>query len=130
MKHVLTCVVCPNGCDIEVDTAPDGAILSITGQTCRRGEAFARQEVLDPQRTISSSVRLIGGELPLVSVRLNRPVPRARIPEVMEAVRSLTLSAPTHIGDVALANVLGLGADLIVTKNVACAGHEDAFQRA
>ena len=119
MKHLLTCIVCPNGCDIEVDTAPDGGILSIEGQTCRRGEEFARQEILDPQRTISSSVRLTGGELPLVSVRLSRPVPRARIPEVMEAIRALTLEAPTRIGDVALGHVLGLDSDVIVTKNVA-----------
>lgn len=126
MKHLMTCIVCPNGCDIEVETAPDGAILSIEGQTCRRGEAFARQEILDPQRTISSSVRLTGGELPLVSVRLNRPVPKARIPEVMDVIRTLTLSAPTHIGDIALPNVLGLDADLIVTKNVPRrAGHAD-----
>lgn len=126
MKHLMTCIVCPNGCDIEVETAPDGAILSIEGQTCRRGEAFARQEILDPQRTISSSVMLTGGELPLVSVRLNRPVPKAMIPEIMEAIRTLTLSAPTHIGDIALPNVLGLGADLIVTKNVPRrAGHAD-----
>lgn len=126
MKHLLTCIVCPNGCDIEVKTARDGTILSIEGQTCRRGEAFARQEILDPQRTISSSVRLIGGELPLVSVRLNRPVPKARIPEVMDVIRALTLNAPTRIGDVALSNVLGLDADLIVTKNVPRrAGHAD-----
>ena len=119
MKHLLTCIVCPNGCDIEVETAPDGGILSIEGQTCRRGEEFARQEILDPQRTITSSVRLTGGELPLVSVRLSRPVPRARIPEVMEAIRALTLEAPTRIGDVALGHVLGLNSDVIVTKNVA-----------
>ena len=119
MKHLLTCIVCPNGCDIEVETAPDGGILSIEGQTCRRGEEFAHQEILDPQRTISSSVRLTGGELPLVSVRLSRPVPRARIPEVMEAIRALTLEAPTRIGDVALGHVLGLDSDVIVTKNVA-----------
>lgn len=118
MKHLLTCIVCPNGCDIEAETAPDGEILSIRGQTCPRGETFARQEIQDPQRTIASSVRLLGGELPLVSVRLNRPVPKARIPEVMAAIRALTLEAPTHIGDIALGNVLGLGADVIVTKNV------------
>ena len=119
MKREFTCIVCPNGCDIEVETAPDGGILSIEGQTCRRGEEFARQEILDPQRTIASSVRLTGGELPLVSVRLSRPVPRARIPEVMEAIRALTLEAPTRIGDVALGHVLGLNSDVIVTKNVA-----------
>lgn len=119
MKHLLTCINCPNGCDIEVETAPDGALLSIQGYACRSGEAFARQEILDPQRTIASSVRLLGGELPLVSVRLNRPVPKAKIPEVMAAIRALTLEAPTRIGDVVLGNVLGLGADVIVTKNVA-----------
>ena len=56
MKHLLTCINCPNGCDIEVETAPDGALLSIQGYACRSGEAFARQEMLDPQRRFSKDL--------------------------------------------------------------------------
>ena len=118
MKQEMVCVVCPNGCEIEVETAQDGSIVSITGATCRRGEAYARQETLSPKRTIASSVRVIGGEQPLCSVRLTQAVPLGDIGRVMEAIRGVTLSAPVTIGDVVIADVLGLGSDVIATKNV------------
>ena len=39
----LTCIVCPMGCPLEV-TLEGGNILSVTGNTCPRGEKYAREE--------------------------------------------------------------------------------------
>ena len=83
-----------------------------------KGEDYVRQELTDPRRTIATSVPVDGGELPLVSVRLNRPIPKTDIFRVMEAVNAVRLQAPVSIGQVVLADVCGLGADVIVTKNV------------
>ncbi|MCD8222693.1 MAG: DUF1667 domain-containing protein [Clostridiales bacterium] len=117
MLKEFTCIVCPNGCGIEVETE-DGKAVTIRGAGCRRGEDYARQEISDPRRTIASSVRLKNGELPLVSVRLDAPVPRGRIFDVMKEIREIELEAPVSIGDLVIENVLGLGANVIVTKNV------------
>lgn len=118
MTREFTCIICPNGCDITAEY--EGTqVAKITGATCPKGEDYVRQELTDPQRNIATSVPVEGGELPLTSVRLNRPIPKARIFPVMEAIRTVKLQAPVAIGQVALADVCGLGADVIVTKNVA-----------
>ena len=117
--RVLTCIVCPNGCEITAVLDENGGVASLSGALCKRGEAYAAQEIVSPMRTISSSVRVLGGAAPMVSVRLNRPVPKAEIFHVMEAIRALEISAPVSAGEVLIADVLGLGSDVIATKHIA-----------
>lgn len=117
MKREFTCIVCPNGCTLEAEYQ-DSTVLAVRGGLCPKGADYATQELTDPRRTIASSVRVTGGTLPLVSVRLTRPVPKARIFDVMQAVRALSVAAPVRIGQVLIPDVLGLGSDLIATKNI------------
>ena len=117
MKRTFTCIVCPNGC--EIDAEFEGTkVLSISGNLCPKGETYVVQELTDPQRTISTSVRVLCGALPLASVRLTSAIPKDRIFDVMREINGQTLTAPTHIGDVVIKNVLGLNSDVIVTTNV------------
>ena len=117
MKRTFTCIVCPNGCEIEAEY--EGAqVRSISGNLCPRGGAYVTQELVDPRRTIATSVRVLGGALPLASVRLTSAIPKDRIFDVMAEINRHSLTAPVAIGDVALPNILGLGSDVIVTKNV------------
>ena len=102
MKRTFTCIVCPNGC--EIDAEYEGTnVLSVTGNLCPKGKAYVTQELIDPRRTI---------------VRLTRPVPKDRIFDVMAEIRRKTMKAPVRIGDVVIENVLGLGSDVLITKNV------------
>ncbi|MBR1408545.1 MAG: DUF1667 domain-containing protein [Clostridia bacterium] len=117
MKRTFTCIVCPNGC--EIDAEYEGTnVLSVTGNLCPKGKTYVTQELVDPRRTIATSVRVTGGALPLASVRLTAAVPKARIFDVMREINQKTLDAPVHIGDVVISDILGLGSDVIVTKNV------------
>ena len=118
MLKEFTCILCPNGCDIQADLDDKNTIQSINGANCQGGISYVRQEITDPQRTISSSILVKGGALPLVSVRLTKPVPKNSIFHVMEQIKSVTLTAPVRTGDVILSNVLGLGSDVIATKDV------------
>lgn len=118
MKRTFTCIVCPNGCDITAEYE-GSEVISMEGATCPKGEDYVRQELTDPRRNIATSVPVDGGLLPLVSVRLDRPIPKKDFFRVMEAINQVRLQAPTAIGQVALANVCDLGANVIVTKNVA-----------
>ena len=117
MLKEFTCIICPNGCEIEAEIA-DGKILSLEGAACPKGEAYVRQELTDPQRNIATSVLVRGGELPLASVRLTSPVPKARIFDVMEEIRKITVDAPVKAGTVLVKGVLGYDSDVIVTKSV------------
>ena len=118
MTRVFTCIVCPNGCEITTETE-NGAAAAVSGNLCPRGESYVRQELTDPRRTISSSAAVKGGELPLVSVRLTEPIPKAMIFDAMAEIRKLSLTAPVAAGTVLIKGILGTDSDVIATKDIA-----------
>jgi CxxC motif-containing protein len=120
MTKTWTCILCPNGCDIAAEVE-NGEIVILTGNLCPKGKDYAEQELRDPRRNIATSVLVLGGELPLVSVRLTLPIPKDRIFDVMEEIKALRLEAPVYGGQVMIQNVLGLGSDVIATRSVAAA---------
>lgn len=117
MIKEFTCIICPRGCELEA-VAEDGRLLSVSGAGCKRGEAYVRQELTDPQRNIATSVLVVNGRMPLTSVRLSRAVSKDRIFPVMAEIKKMVLKAPVHIGDIVIADVLGTGSDVIATKTV------------
>ena len=115
MKREFVCIVCPRGCPLYIDLET----LEVTGNTCKRGELYAKNEVTNPTRTITSSVRVNNRENTLVSIKTTNPVPKGKIMEVMKEINKVSVSAPTHIGDIVIHNVLGLeGVDVVITKNI------------
>ena len=116
-KRELTCIGCPLGCAVSV-TLDRGEILEITGNTCRRGEDYARKEVTNPTRIVTSTVRVAGGTAPVVSVKTKNDIPKGKIFDCMRALQEVTLRAPVSIGDVVLADAAGTGVDIIATKAV------------
>lgn len=120
MKRKFTCIICPNGCEIEAELE-NGQVVSVTGQSCPRGRDYVLQEITAPRRTIASSVRVLHGELPVASVRLTAPVPKEKIFQVMAAIKEVVLTAPVEAGTIVLHRVRGLDSDVIVTKNIAAA---------
>lgn len=115
--RTFTCIVCPNGCTIETKSEP-GKEIEVTGNKCKRGKEYAIQELTNPRRTFATTVPIEGAELPLCSVRLNRAIPKKDIFRVMEAINTVRLQAPVHIGQVVISNVCGLDADVVVTKEL------------
>ena len=101
----LTCIICPRGCNITIDTAPDGS-LRISGNKCPRGKLYAEKEATAPERTVTSSARVVGGVRPLVPVKTAAPVPKADIPAVLAAIRALRVPAPVALGDELLPNIV------------------------
>lgn len=117
MTREFTCIICPNGCEIQAEIN-DGVLTSVSGHTCPKGEAYVRQELTDPRRNIATSVLVKDGDLPLASVRLTNPIPKDQIFAAMETIRGLSLTAPVKAGDVILKGILGNDSDVIVTKSV------------
>lgn len=115
----LTCISCPLGCPLKVETDENGAVLQVTGNTCKRGEIYGKKEVTAPERTVTSTVAVVGGSAPLVSVRTRTDIPKGKIFQCMEAIRAAKIQAPVHIGDVVVENVCGTGVDVVATKAVA-----------
>ena len=119
-KRELTCIGCPLGCSITV-TLENGEIRDVPGYTCKRGHDYARKEVTNPTRIVTSTVRLTGSRTGacVVSCKTAQDIPKEKIMECMAQIKQAVLEAPVSIGDVAVSNVAGSGVDVIVTKNVA-----------
>ena len=112
----ITCNNCPVGCRLSV-ILKDGQVASVTGNTCKRGETYARQECVDPQRMVTAVIPVDGSDMPL-SVKTRTPIPKKRIHECMQALADVKLTAPVQAGSVVLADVCGTGVDIIATKSV------------
>ncbi|ARP51236.1 MULTISPECIES: DUF1667 domain-containing protein [Caproicibacterium] len=117
-KH-LTCIGCPLGCQITVAMA-GGKVTSVTGNTCPRGDAYARKEVTNPTRIVTSSVRVSGSRTGAVTVscKTRTDVPKSKIFNCVHDLVGISVPAPVKIGDVVKVNVAGTGVDMIATKNV------------
>ena len=116
-KRELTCIGCPLGCAVTVEM--EGTeILRVTGNTCKRGEEYARKEVTNPTRIVTSIVRVNGGKIPMVSVKTKSDIPKSKIFECAKAHQSNQVEAPVHIGDVIMENVADTGVSIVATKNV------------
>ena len=112
--RTLICIGCPNGCLVTVDKNPDGS-LSITGNTCKKGEEYARNEVTAPKRTVTSIVRVSGGKNPVVSVKTKEEIPKEKIAACMEEINRTALKAPVSLGQIVIADVAGTGVDIVAT---------------
>ena len=113
-QKVITCTVCPMGCSITVEGEGD-QIEKVEGFGCKRGEEYARNEFVHPVRIFTSSVRMKGGQEPLMPVRSNKPVPKELLLECVRALQGVTITAPVHCGDVVVKNILDTGANIVAT---------------
>lgn len=116
-KRMLTCIGCPLGCTLTAVPGADG--YEISGYTCKRGLEYAKKELTRPERTVTSTVRVSGGEASVVSVRTATDIPKDAIWQVMAAINAITVPAPVAIGDVLAADIAGTGVALTATKAVA-----------
>ena len=120
-KKTLTCINCPLGCAINVEMNGD-EVMNVTGNTCNRGDAYARKEMTNPTRIVTSTVKVTGGKSDTVSVKTKEDIPKGKIFECIRELKNVTIQAPVRIGDVIAANIADTGVDIVATKNVAECG--------
>lgn len=113
----MTCIACPMGCRMTASRDERGEVR-VEGQTCKRGLTYGIQEFTCPMRTVTSSVRVSGGRRPLCAVKTQNVIPKAKIPEALEAIRMAKPTAPIRIGDVIIANIADTGVNLVATASV------------
>lgn len=116
----LICINCPLGCGLTV-TLKDGDVVKVEGNTCPKGEAYGKKEVTDPTRIVTSTVRVSGGVLSVVSVKTASDIPKEKIMDCANALKNVKIQAPVSIGDVVVEDVCGTGVSVIATKNISAA---------
>ena len=120
-KRNLTCIGCPMGCQITVEFDGDN-ISRVTGNSCAVGDKYARKEVTHPERTVTSTVVVTGGDRERLSVKTKGNIPKDLIFDSMREINRTSVSAQVRIGDVVIHDVCGTGVDVVATRNVGTAG--------
>lgn len=116
-KRQLTCISCPMGCLLLVEIERD-KVVRVSGNICKRGETYAAKEITNPTRIVTTTVRVIGGDKAVVSVKTKEDIPKGKIYECINALRGIDVQAPIQIGDIILKNVAGTGVDIVATTNI------------
>jgi len=112
----VICLQCPFACRIEVELSEDGTkeITSMKNQKCSRGEAYAAQEIINPVRTLTTTVRISSRdkEHPLLPVQTERPIPKELLKEAMRVLAKVAAKPPVKYGDIIMKDLLGTGVDV------------------
>lgn len=116
-KRELICIGCPMGCALTVELEGN-EVTSVIGNTCKRGDDYARKEVTNPTRIVTSTVVVKGGTLAAVSVKTEDDIPKGKIFDCVKALKGISVKAPVHIGDVIVTDVAGTGVNVVATKDV------------
>jgi CxxC motif-containing protein len=115
VEKEMTCIVCPNGCKLEVTYENT---ITVKNALCPKGVEYARNELMNPVRNLTSTVKVLDGVLPIVSVRSNKPVPKGRLAEIVRILRGVEVKAPVEFHQVVFSDILGTGAYIITTREV------------
>lgn len=119
-KRELICIGCPVGCLMSVDLEGH-EVLSVSGNTCPKGKDYAQKECTHPTRIVTSTVKVEGGDVPVISVKTASDIPKERIHECMRAIKQIVVQAPVSMGQVVLSDAVGSGVDVVATKEAALA---------
>lgn len=116
-RDVLTCVVCPIGCRLDIDAEEDGSI-SVSGNGCKRGFEYGIKEYTRPERTLTTTVALEGGRYVRLPVRSSKAIPKDKIFECMDVLKKLSVKAPISSGDVVVRSICDTGVDIVATRSM------------
>lgn len=111
----LTCIGCPLGCRLSVDEENDYAV---TGNTCKRGEIYGKNELKNPTRVLTTTVEAQGGIHGRCPVRTEAPIPKGMLFEAMKELQKVKVTAPVKCGEVIVENILGTGVNVIATRDL------------
>lgn len=109
----LTCIVCPRGCHLTVDDN-----LNVSGNFCKRGENYAKNELTRPMRNISSTVKIVSKTINRLPVKTSDNIPKDKFFQVMDEINKVVVKAPINVGDIVIKNVLDLGIDIVSTRTI------------
>jgi len=111
----IICTVCPKGCHLEVDEKNN---FSVTGHDCLRGVEYGQNELKNPVRVITSTVKVKGAPHRRCPVKTKHPIPKGLIAEAMHLLNDIELVAPVKIGQIIVEDICGTKIPFITTRSL------------
>lgn len=115
MIKEMICILCPVGCHLSIDIEND---YKVTGNSCPKGEKYGKEELISPKRVVTSTVRVIGGIHNMAPIKTDKPIPKDRVLECMELLRSIKIKSPMNVGDILIRNILGTDSNIVLTRDI------------
>lgn len=116
----MICITCPMGCTLQV-THEGETLINVEGNTCKRGIAYVKDELIDPRRMVATTVRVKDGLHPLVPVYTQAAFPKPQIFDLLAKIREIEIEAPVKINQVVLEDALGTGIDILASRDMPAA---------
>jgi len=110
------CIRCPKGCRLKV--VRKGDEIKVEGNECPLGEKYGREELLNPRRIVTSTVKIKNAMYPRLPVRTAEPVPKDKIMDVIKALKGVVIEAPVKRGQVVLDDVANTGVPVIAERDM------------
>ncbi len=111
----LICIGCPRGCHLQVDEENGYAV---SGNRCPIGAKYGKEELANPTRTLTTTVRLEGGLHEMLPVRTDKPLPKGKLMEAMQLINQVKVKAPVKMHQVIIENILDTGVNIISSKEM------------
>ena len=123
-KKIMTCVTCPVGCELTVEYE-DKKIISVSGNQCKRGIKYASDEIINPRRTLTSTVilNLNEGKTKFLPVKTDKPISKDKIFDAMKIINEMKINFPTQInkiesGDIIYSDFTEKGINLVAGRDI------------
>ena len=117
MSDTYTCIICPQSCRLLLTQQPDGT-YTITGNRCKRGEAYAINEHTRPVRMLTTTVGTQNSPLRRLPVISSGPVPKDKLYACLDLLYTQTAKAPMEMGDILMKNILDTGVDIMAARSL------------
>jgi CxxC motif-containing protein len=117
MKKSLICISCPLGCNLDIKYEKN-KIISVEGATCKRGNTYAEKEIFNPERIVTSTVKIVGASIRFLPVKTDNAIPKKIMEKIMKEVFKITVHAPIKVGDIICKNIAESGANLVATRTL------------
>ena len=112
----VICTICPVGCGISIKYSGE-KIEEMIGTQCKRGEVYAADEALNPRRTLTTTIPIENARIKYIPVKTNKPIPKSALFEAMRLANGIKAVGPVKMGDVAMADFIEPGVDLIACRD-------------
>lgn len=117
MIRKMTCIECPRSCALAVDIE-SCRVVSVNGHQCPNGEAYAKAEVENPTRILTGTIVAKGLAVKMVPVKIDQPILKEKINAAALEIKKMLIEKPVRIGEVLAQNLLGLGVNVVATRDV------------
>jgi len=116
MERNLVCILCPMGCRLRITGTPEA--LEVSGHTCKKGIAYAHDEITNPVRTICTTVKIKGGIHNVIPVKTDKPIPDKYKLEAVKALNGIVVTSPVRMGDIIISDLFGTGVNMVAERDM------------